>query len=268
MKHYWIITKKGLLIAVAMLLLAAFVIIILASGNTQSASVAAVERKIPIYSTQREDKKIALSFDAAWGNEDTQQLIDILAAKGVKATFFLVGEWVDKYPESVKALHDAGHEIGNHSNTHPYMTTLSKDQMCAEINACNDKIEAVTGTRPTVFRPPYGDYDNAVIEAVDSLQMHTIQWDVDSLDWKDLPAGDIISRVCGKVTSGSIILFHNAAKNTPEALPAILDKLLSEGYMPVTMSELIYQDHYTIDHSGRQISDGTVSSEESSEIIP
>ena len=124
---------------------------------------AASARKIPIYSVETAEKKISISFDAAWGNEDTEQLIEELAQFNVKATFFVVGQWVDKYPESVKALADAGHEVMNHSNTHPHMPQLSAAQMRAEIEACNQKIASVTGKTPTLLRPPYGDYNLSLI---------------------------------------------------------------------------------------------------------
>jgi len=114
-----------------------------------------------------------------WGNEDTQELIEILGRYKVEATFFVVGEWVDKYPESVKALHEAGHEIMNHSNTHAHYPQLSVDEIVADLNACNDKIEGVTGVRPTLVRLPYGDYDDNAINAVRSIGMEPIQWDVD-----------------------------------------------------------------------------------------
>ena len=191
-----------------------------------------------------------------WGNEDTQQLIDILGKYGVKATFFVVGEWVDKYPESVLALHEAGHEIMNHSDDHAHFTKLSRDQMQQNINACNDKIEQVTGVRPTLFRPPYGEYDDNVVLTTRAMGMEPIQWDVDSLDWKDLSASEITKRVTSKVQAGSIVLFHNAAKHTPEALPAILETLLREGYTMVPISQLILPgEHgvdYTMDHTGKQ----------------
>jgi len=136
-------------------------------------------RQLPIYCVQREQKLVSISFDAAWGNEDTQQLIDILSRYGVTATFFVVGEWCDKYPESVKALHDAGHEVMNHSNTHAHYPQLAPEEVIADLNACNDKVEAITGERPTLVRLPYGDYDDASIAAVRSLGMEPIQWDVD-----------------------------------------------------------------------------------------
>ena len=132
------------------------------------------------------------------------------------------------------------------------MSTLSKQDMVTEIENCNSKIEALTGKRPLLFRAPYGDYNNALIEVIESLDMYCIQWDVDSLDWKDISPSDISSRVLSKVKPGSIVLFHNAAKNTPAALPGILEKLISDGYEIVPISSLIYRDGYTIDHEGRQ----------------
>ena len=219
-------------------------------------TASAAQRQLPIYCVQRDQKMISVSFDAAWGNEDTQQLIDILGKYNIKATFFVVGEWVDKYPESVKALADAGHEVMNHSNTHAHMSKLSREEIIADVNACNDKIEAVTGVRPTLIRPPYGEYDDNVISAIRSMDMEPIQWDVDSLDWKDLEAPEITKRVTGKVQAGSIVLFHNAAKHTPEALPTILEELLRQGYTFVPISQLILPGEcevdYTLDHTGRQ----------------
>jgi len=213
---------------------------------------AAAARQLPIYCVQRDQKLVSISFDAAWGNEDTQQLIDILGQYQIPATFFVVGEWVDKYPESVKALHDAGHEIMNHSNTHAHYPQLSADEVTADLNACNDKIQQITGVRPTLVRLPYGDYDDSSINAVRSIGMEPIQWDVDSLDWKDLAAGEITQRVTSKVQPGSIVLFHNAALHTPEALPTIIQTLLQEGYTFVPISQILLEGEYTIDHTGRQ----------------
>jgi len=152
------------------------------AGKTVMA--AAVKRDLPIYSVSKDYKVCALTFDAAWGNEDTEALIEILGKYKIKATFFVVGQWVDKYPESVKALSDAGHEVMNHTNTHPHMPQLSAEKMVEEVTLCDDKIEKVTGKRPFLFRPPYGDYDDKVVAALRSQGHYTIQWDVDSLDWK------------------------------------------------------------------------------------
>ena len=221
-----------------------------------AATASATKRQLPIYCVQRDQKMVSISFDAAWGNEDTQQLIDILGQYDVTATFFVVGAWVDKYPESVKALADAGHEVMNHSDSHAHMSQLSSDQIVADLNACSDKIEAVTGVRPTLVRPPYGEYDDHVISTIRSMGMEPIQWDVDSLDWKDLPASEITQRVVSKVQPGSIVLFHNAALHTPEALPGIIETLLQDGYTFVPISQIILSGEcgtdYTIDHTGRQ----------------
>ena len=215
--------------------------------------LASQNRKLPIYCVKTDKKQIAISFDAAWGNDDTETLIKILKEYNVPATFFVVGAWVDKYPESVKALNDAGHRIENHSNTHPHMPQLSTDQIKNEIESCNTKIKAVTGRCPTLIRVPYGDYDNAVIETVDKLKMFTIQWDVDSLDWKENATPDsICKRVTSKVKNGSIVLFHNDADHTPKALPNILKCLKDEGYEFVFIEDLIYKENYEIIHDGTQ----------------
>ena len=213
---------------------------------------AATERVLPVYSVERDGRFVSLTFDAAWGNEDTQTLIDILGRYGVKATFFVVGDWVDKYPESVRALHAAGHEVMNHSAKHPHMAKLSAQKIVSEINACSDKIEAVTGVRPTLFRCPYGEYDDNVISTVRSLGMTAIQWDTDSLDWKKLSAEEIAGRVKEKARPGSIVLFHNAGLHTPEALPGIIEFFQSNGYTIVPVSQLILSGDTWIDHTGRQ----------------
>lgn len=244
---YIIVTKKQIITAVCAVLTVAVAII----GSVKI--FAAGERKLPIYCVETDKKQIAISFDAAWGNEDTETLIKILKEYDVPATFFVVGEWVDKYPESVKALSKAGHQIQNHSNTHPYFTRISESEIRDEIIACNEKIESITGKTPTLIRPPYGDYDNNVIETTESLKMKAIQWSVDSLDWKETSTAESIKeRVVSKVQPGSIILCHNAAKHTPEALPEILKTLKEQGYEFVFISDLILKKNYEIDNTGKQ----------------
>ena len=210
-------------------------------------------RDLPIYCVGRDDKTISVTFDAAWGNEDTQTLIDILGKYGVRATFFVVGQWVDKYPDSVRALQAAGHEIMSHSDTHAHYPQLSRQQMIADARTCADKIEAVTGVRPTLLRPPYGDYNDTVVGAMREAGFTTIQWDVDSLDWKNPGVEAICRRVLDKVKPGSIVLFHNAAAQTPQALPRILETLIARGYHFLPVSELIYKDNYHIAPDGTQM---------------
>lgn len=211
------------------------------------------DRLLPIYCVDRGDTKVcSLTFDAAWDDADTDILIETLGKYNVRATFFMVGSWVEKYPESVKKFAQAGHEIANHSNSHPHINQLSDAKIREEITLCDEKIEQVTGVRPTLFRGPYGEYNNAVVAASEELGHKVIQWDVDSLDWKDLAVDDIVARVTKRVKPGSIMLFHNGAKNTPAALPKILEKLTADGYQFVPVSEMIYPDNYTIDNAGCQ----------------
>ena len=214
--------------------------------------VSASQRSLPVYSVERDDKTISLSFDAAWGNEDTQTLIDILSRYGVHATFFVVGDWAERYPDSVKALAEAGNEVMNHSSSHAHFSSLSTEQIVSDITACNEKVAALTGVSPSLFRCPYGEYDDHVIQAVESMGMTAVQWDVDSLDWKGISGAKITDRVLKNVRSGSIVLFHNAAIHTPEALPGIIEALQQEGYTIVPISELLLQGDTYQDNAGRQ----------------
>ena len=210
-------------------------------------------RILPIYSVQTDEKKIAITFDAAWSADDTDELIRILKKHNAKATIFAVGDWVKKNPDAVKKLHKSGHEMANHSDTHAAFSKISLEEIKQEIIECNKKIEAITGTTPKLVRAPSGDYDNKSIEVAESLGMKMIQWDCDSLDYRGLSVDEMYNRVVNKVQNGSIVLFHNGVKNTPEALDKILEKLKADGYEFVTVSELIYWDNYEIDYTGRQI---------------
>jgi len=215
-------------------------------------SVSKPVRELPVYSVDRIEPWVSLTFDAAWGNEDTQQLIDILARYDAKATFFVVGDWVRRFPESVKALHDAGHEVMSHSDKHKHMNALSAAEIKADLEACNRAIAAVTGVTPHLFRPPYGEYDNELILTARGMGIETIQWDVDSHDWMKRSADEIRSRVVTRVKNGSIILFHNAALNTPAALPGILEDLSGKGFSFVTVSQILLDGPTKINHEGRQ----------------
>ncbi|MBQ8590812.1 MAG: polysaccharide deacetylase family protein, partial [Firmicutes bacterium] len=172
---------------------------------------------------------------------------------GVKTTFFLVDFWAQKYPEDVKEIAARGHELGNHSATHPNMTELSKEQMKAELDRTADTIEEISGIRPTVFRPPFGAYNNSLIEVCEEQGYKVIQWSVDSLDWKDITTEQIVERVTRNVEPGSIVLFHNNAEHVEEYLPLVLQMLTEQGYEIVPVGQLIYRDQYTVDHAGKQI---------------
>ena len=214
-------------------------------------------RELPIYCVETQEKKVALSFDAAWGNEDTQKILDILARHNVHVTFFMTGGWVDSYPDDVKAILEAGHDLGNHSENHKNMSQLSNDEKRQEIVSVHQKVKELTGYDMFLFRPPYGDYDNDVIRTASECGYYSIQWDVDSLDWKDYGADSIISTVCDHkhLGCGSIILCHNGAKFTAEALDELITNLKGQGYEIVPVSELIYRDGYHMNAEGRQIKD-------------
>ena len=236
----------------ALALLFAVILIFWTVNSPVLVGASASQRQLPVYCVQRRDKVAAISFDAAWGNEDTQTLIDILNKYGIHATFFVVGSWVEKYPESVKALSDNGNEVMNHSSSHAHFSQLTAEQIKADITSCNDRIAAITGTAPTLFRCPYGEYDDHVITAVREMGMEPIQWDVDSLDWKGISAAEITQRVLQRVKPGSIVLFHNAAEHTPEALPEILEALIADGYTIVPISQILLEGDTYIDNTGMQ----------------
>ncbi len=211
-------------------------------------------RKLPIYRVGTDEKVVALSFDAAWGADNTLKILDILTEYDIKANFFAVGFWVEKYGDKLKTLSDSGRmEIGTHSNTHPNMSKLSKNNIRLELETSMNLIENVTGKKPDLFRAPYGDYSDSVINIASELGLYTIQWDVDSLDWKDLSANDIAVRILSRVKNGSIVLMHNDGKHTAEALPIVIEGLKNKGYTFKTIGEMIYRDNFTVAHDGTQI---------------
>jgi len=246
------VNRRCLALAAALVLLA--VLVLRGDLLDRAISVFKASRRLPIYSVATEEKKVALTFDAAWGAERTPRILEILRENDIKATFFLVSFWVEDYPEMARRIAEEGHEIGLHSTTHPDMTTLSREDIIWELEENRRIIEEVTGRRPWLFRPPFGAYsDRLLAVAEDELGLVTIQWDVDSLDWHDLSGPAMVERVTRRVKPGSIILFHNNGKHTPEALPGIIAYLRSQGYEMVPVSELLHRGEYYIDHQGRQV---------------
>lgn len=230
--------------------------LLLGSGFAYATEAAQVwqsgARSLPVYSVERTDSKIAISFDCAWGTEHTDAILSALAEAGVRATFFTVQFWAEEHADYLKKVSDAGHEVGTHSATHSYMSRQSEAEIRAELESSSQAITAVTGKPVTLFRPPYGDYDDLLIDTCRDMGIMPVQWDVDSLDWKDLSAADIAERIISRVKSGSIILCHNNGLHTAEALPIIIDALHAKGFTFVPIGELIYYENYTIDVTGRQ----------------
>ena len=176
--RFLILKRKWLTLAAAGLAAAA----IFAAVNYPAAvSASTATRQLPIYCVQRDQKVCSISFDAAWGADNTQKILDVLSEYGVTCTFFVVGNWADQYPEQAKAIVESGNELMNHSNAHDHFNALSADAIIADVNTCNDKIEALTGVRPTLIRCPFGEYDDHVISAIRSIGMEPIQWDVEAL---------------------------------------------------------------------------------------
>lgn len=240
-----------------MLVMAAILLGAIGVGVSEAVSVSNTVngRELPIYSVETPEKKVALSFDAAWGNEDTQAILDTLAKYDVRATFFMTGGWVESYPEDVKKIQAAGHDLANHSENHKNMSQLSDEQCREELTKVHSKVKELTGVDMNLFRPPYGDYDNHVITNATACGYYSIQWSVDSLDWKDYGVESIIKTVTEhkELKNGAIILMHNGAKYTHQALPTVIERLQAAGYELVPISELIYKENYYLDVTGRQI---------------
>ena len=250
--YFAVLTKRKLIALVCLILSVIILLSIVFAFSSQETFAGLKQRKLPIYRVQTDEKKIAISFDCAWGVDYTDNLLQAMQEQDVQCTFFAVEFWVNKHPDFVKKIVDFGHEIGTHSATHPYMSKLSKEQIVKELSTSKNAIESITNQKVQLFRPPYGDYNDLLIETAEELGLYTIQWDVDSIDWKDISSKEIVNRVVKKTKSGSIILCHNNGLHTHEALPYILSNLKEKGFTFVPIGELIYKDNYTIDSFGVQ----------------
>lgn len=218
-----------------------------------SAKTSKSGRKVPIYRVKTEKKAVAVTFDSAWDDSDLDEILPALKQYECRATFFTVGTFVDKYPERIKEMHENGNEIANHTDTHPHPNKLTEKELLDEIENCDKKIKAITGQKEVLFRAPYGEYNDTLVNVCENSGRFCIQWDVDSLDWKGLTPNEMENRILSKVQNGSIILLHNGAKHTAKALPSILCELKNRGFEFVTVSELIYKQNFQIDPSGTQI---------------
>ncbi|MEG0995364.1 MAG: polysaccharide deacetylase family protein [Clostridia bacterium] len=215
-------------------------------------AVLARKRDLPIYNVERGDKVVSISFDASWGADKTIDILDILDGHNVKTTFFLVGSWVDKFPEMVTEISARGHEIGNHSDTHPHMSQLGEKAIKDELRMMSDKVETLTDVRPTLFRPPYGDYNDRVVQVARVEGYQTVQWSIDSLDWKDRGTADIIKQCTHRVDNGDIVLFHNDSKDIVNALPTVIKHYQGLGYQIIPVSQILLTGDTTIDVQGKQ----------------
>ena len=202
---------------------------------------------------QTEEKKIAFTMNCAWNADDIDSILETLRANNIKITFFIVGEWADKYPEEVKKISEAGHEIGTHSNTHPHVNNLSAEKNLEEIKISVNKLEKLTNQKITLYRTPYGEYNDIVIETSRNNGYFPIQWNIDTLDYEGLNCEEMWNRIKGKLSNGSIILSHNGTEHTAESLDTIIKNIKKQGYDFVKVSDLIYKENYIINSNGTQI---------------
>ena len=236
-------------------LFAAALSAVLFSGGENVQSVgSSFDGRVPIYSVERSDSALSVTFDTAWGAEDIDAVLSALKAADCRATFFVTGEFTDKFPEAVKKIHSAGHEVANHSNSHEHFNSLSKQEMCDSILECDKKIRKITGQDEVLFRAPYGEYNKTLLNVCEETERFIIQWSKDSLDYKNLSASEIGKRIMPNLKTGDIILFHTGTENTAALLPGILSEIKAAGFSFLPCGELILKDNYYIDHTGRQFS--------------
>lgn len=252
MRVLFLPSKRRIVCALAVFLLLTAAAVAALLVNPLSPTTAASPKSLPIYKVQTDQPKVAISFDASWGAEYTESILDTLDEYGVTATFFLVTIWVEDYPELVAEIAARGHEIGLHSTTHPHFTELSDEQIAEELEENYLAVVSCSTAFPVLFRPPFGDYDSRVVDLVHEAGLECIQWSVDSLDWKNLSAEEIFNRVTCNISAGDIVLFHNNGLHTAEALPMILDCFKQQSLQAVSVSELLLDGGYYVDSQGVQ----------------
>ena len=247
-----LLIRRKYVVAVALVLsvIAIFYII----NHPAVVGVSGRERVLPIYSVYRDDQAISLTFNVTDPADTTiLQIMETLNAYDVRASFFVTGQWIRQNEAVALRLTEHGHELGNLSDDHSFLRQQSTSAMRENIAACNATIEAITGARPAIFRAPYGGYDDNLVTLARSLGLHTVQWSIDSGDWRGLNAETIARQVQRGAFPGGIVLLHANLEQTALALPGIIEGLQEKGYDLIPLSELVHQTAYTISLTGRQI---------------
>ena len=223
------------------------------TGNMETMQISAKAGKlVPIYNVDTNKKRISLTINCAWNADDIDKILEVLDRRNVKVTFFMVGDWVEKYKDEVKRIAEAGHEIANHSDTHAHVNNLSYEQNVQEIQKCTERIKSITNKETKLYRCPYGEYNDNVIKAATDNDYKVIQWSIDTLDYEGLDETQMIERINKNLKNGSIILMHNGTENTANSLEGIIKNIQSKGYNIVKVSELVYNENYEIDANGMQ----------------
>lgn len=252
------VCNKDKIISVAIALSTVLVLFLLAAtfkqnslNNTVQTSTG-TSKLLPIYSVDTEENKVALTINCAWNADDIDLILETLSKNEVKATFFMVGEWVNKFPDAVKKINESGNEIANHSESHVHVNNLSYEENIEQIVECSDRIQRITGNPTTLYRGPYGEYNDTVVKASSDSNHIMVQWSIDTLDYNGLTGEQMWQRIEPKLEKGSIILMHNGTENTALSLDMIIKNIKEKGLEPVTVSELIYKENYSIDNNGVQ----------------
>jgi len=223
------------------------------SKDTEAILTSSITSKqLPIYCVETNENKISLTINCAWNADDIDSILETLSKNEVKVTFFMVGDWVEKYPDAVKKISEQGHEIANHSDKHKHVNSLTYEENVEEILNCSKKIEKITGREVTLYRAPYGEYNNTVVKAARDNGNEIIQWSLDTLDYNGLDGDQMWDRLSNKIKKGSIILMHNGTEHTKDSLDKIISNIKNKGFNIVPVSELIYKDNYIIDNLGTQ----------------
>ena len=211
---------------------------------------------LPVYSVETNEKKAAVTFNCAWGDEDIDSILSALHAANAKCTFFIVGTWAEKYPDAVRKIHEAGHEIGSHGYDHSHYGKMSAEEIASDMEKGRKVLEEITGTPCLLFRAPYGEYTKEAVALAKERGQTMIQWNVDSVDYEGLDTAKMKERILNRLGPGAILLFHTGTDNTAKALPALLETIKAEGFSFSTVGEMLLPAPYEIDHQGRQKKSG------------
>ncbi len=254
---FFVFNKQKIYTYVVSLVTVVFLFCVASSLNQSNQNTvqtsATNQKRLPIYNVETTENKVALTMNCAWNADDIDSILETLKNNDTKITFFMVGDWIEKFPESVKKISEAGHEIASHSDTHPHVNQLSYEENIEEIEKSNEKIEKITGNRTNIYRPPYGEYNDTVIKAAEDKGYYCIQWNLDTLDYTGLTGNEMWNRLKDKIKSGDIILTHNGTEHTADSLDQIIKNIKAKGLDVVKISDLIYKDGYTINNNGTQI---------------
>jgi len=222
------------MITVLLVILAVLLAFKIVQYNLFKPAVTHVE---PIYQGNTGNKKIALTCNVVWGEEFVPRMLDVLKKNDVKMTFFMGGKWVRDFPDLARQI-ALGHELGNHSYSHPHPTFISKNENIAEIKKTEQAVYEVTKIKTILYAPPYGEFNNTVLEAADDCGYRTILWSIDTVDWQRPSPDVIVRRVLEKAHNGAIVLMH-PTEPTVKALPTLIESLREQGYELTTVSELL-----------------------------